>query len=218
MPSLPLPSLARRDSRYCLRDPLADLTDELIVARIPYGSRVLDLGCGDGRLLHLLQSTHGASIQGIDVDVESIAAALARGVPVIQADLDRGLAGFPDQSFDFAVLSQTLQQVLQPRIILQEMLRVARRALVLVPNFGYWRVRVQILLYGRAPVTETLPYEWYDTPNLHFMTMADFRDLVEVVGGRIVEELPMLAGRALGVTRLANIRADSALYVLEHRF
>lgn len=200
-----------------MRDPRQDLTDELIVSRIPFGSRVLDLGCGDGRLLELLHKTHGASVQGIDVDVDSISAALGRGVPVIQADLDRGLTSFPDQSFDFAILSQTLQQVLQPRVILQEMLRVARQALVVVPNFGYWRNRLQILLNGRAPVTAALPYEWYDTPNLHFMTLNDFRDLVEIVGARIVEEQPMVAGRALRNLWLANLRADTGLYRLERK-
>lgn len=203
--------------RYCLRDPLADLTDALILSQIPQGSRVLDLGCGDGRLLKLLHDQHGASVQGIDVDIDSISQALGRGVPVIQADLDRGLAGLTDHSFDFAVLSQTVQQVLQPRVILQEMLRVARQALVVAPNFGHWRARVQIMLHGRAPVTSALPYAWYDTPNLHFMTLSDFRDLVAVVNGRIVEELPMIAGRPLGSHWLSNLRADSALYLVERQ-
>ena len=211
------PNNHRLDRRYCMRDPLADLTDEQIVSRIPYGSRVLDLGCGDGRLLNLLHDTHGCSVQGIDVDMDAMAAALARGVPVIQNDLDRGLAGFPDHSFDFAVLSQTLQQVLQPRVILHEMLRVARQALIVVPNFGYWRIRLQILYNGRAPVTSALPYEWYDTPNLHFMTMNDFKDLVEVVKGRIVEELPMIEGRTLRNMWMSNLRADGALYLVERK-
>lgn len=194
-----------------------DLTDDLIVSRIPLGSRVLDLGCGDGRLLKILHDQHGASVQGIDVDVDSISQALGRGVPVIQADLDRGLAGLTDHSFDFAVLSQTVQQVLQPRVILQEMLRVARQALVVAPNFGHWRARLQIMISGRAPVTSALPYAWYDTPNLHFMTLSDFRDLVDVVHGRIVEELPLVAGRPLRSKWLSNLRADSALYVVERQ-
>ena len=194
-----------------------DLTDDLIVSRIPLGSRVLDLGCGDGRLLKILHDQHGASVQGIDVDVDSISQALGRGVPVIQADLDRGLAGLTDHSFDFAVLSQTVQQVLQPRVILQEMLRDARQALVVAPNFGHWRARLQIMISGRAPVTSALPYAWYDTPNLHFMTLSDFRDLVDVVHGRIVEELPLVAGRPLRSKWLSNLRADSALYVVERQ-
>src|SRR5215831_971962 len=205
----------RHERVYCMSDPLEKLTDETIIAQIPFGSRVLDLGCGDGRLLAQLRDRHGASVQGIELDRRGIIGALRNGVPVVHADLDRGLSGFPDRAFDFAVLSQTLQQVRHPRVILQEMLRVARQSLVVVPNFGYWRVRLGLLLWGRAPVTPSLPYEWYDTPNLHFMSMYDFRKLVEVVKGRIVKELPMLKGRAVDRAWAANLRAHAALYVLE---
>jgi methionine biosynthesis protein MetW len=207
----------KSDSRYCMPDPLATLTDETILAQIPSRSRVLDLGCGDGRLLARLRDEHGASIQGIELDVREIHAAMARGVPVIHADLDKGIPDFPDRSFDVAVLSQTLQQVRHPRLILDEMLRVAARALVVVPNFGHWKVRLQLLRHGRAPVTSSLPYEWYETPNLHFMSMRDFRDLVDVVNARIVKELPLINGRAIEQAWLANLRADSALYVLERK-
>jgi methionine biosynthesis protein MetW len=214
---LPMSNKTRdpREHVYCMSDPLERLTDEAIVAHIPFGSRVLDLGCGDGRLLKQLRDTHGASIQGLELDRRRIIGAMHNGVPVIQVDLDRGLAGFPDQAFDFAVLSQTLQQVRHPRVILQEMLRVAAQSLVVVPNFGYWRVLLGLLFWGRAPVTSALPYEWYDTPNLHFMSMHDFRELVTVVGGRIVKELPMIKGRTVDRAWAANLRADSALYVLE---
>lgn len=205
----------RRDRVYCMSDPLEKLTDETIIAQIPSGSRVLDLGCGDGRLLAQLRDTHGASIQGLELDRHQIIAAMHRGVPVVHADLDKGLEGFPDLAFDFAVLSQTLQQVRHPRVILQEMLRVARQSLVVVPNYGYWRVRWDHLTRGRAPVTAALPYEWYDTPNLHFMSMHDFRDLVAIVDGRVVKELPMIKGRPLDGAWGANLRADSALYVIE---
>lgn len=205
----------RNDRVYCMSDPLEKLTDETIVAQIPFGSRVLDLGCGDGRLLAQLRDAHGASIQGIELDRRQIVGSMRRGVPVVHVDLDKGLEGFPDRAFDFAVLSQTLQQVRHPRLILHEMLRVAAQALVVVPNFGYWRVRLGLLFWGRAPVTNALPYEWYDTPNLHFMSMHDFRELVEVVGGRIVKELPMIKGRAVDRAWAANLRADSALYVIE---
>lgn len=198
-------------------DPLASLTDETIIAQIPRSSRVLDLGCGDGRLLKRLRDTHGASVQGIELDQSQIVGALHNGVPVVCADLDRGLAGFPDHSFDFAVLSQTLQQVRHPRVILQEMLRVAAQSLVVVPNFGHWKVRLGLLLWGSAPKTAALPYEWYDTPNLHFMSINDFRSLVEVVGGRIVRELPMMGGRAVERAWAPNLRAENALYVLERK-
>jgi methionine biosynthesis protein MetW len=200
---------------YCMSDPLEKLTDEAIIAHISFGSRVLDLGCGDGRLLAQLRDKHGASIQGIELSRQSIIGAMHNGVPVVHTDLDKGLAGFPDLAFDFAVLSQTLQQVRHPRLILQEMLRVASRSLVVVPNYGYWKVRWDHVFRGRAPVTAALPYEWYDTPNLHFMSMLDFRELVTVVGGRIVKEAPMIKGRIVDRAWAANLRAESALYVLE---
>jgi methionine biosynthesis protein MetW len=200
---------------YCMADPLEKLTDDAIIAHIPEGSRVIDLGCGDGRLLAKLRGQHGASIQGIELNRRSIIGALRHGVPVVHSDLDKGLAGFPDQAFDFAVLSQTLQQVRHPRLILQEMLRVAKRSLVVVPNYGYWRARLDHFVWGRAPVTRALPYEWYDTPNLHFMSMLDFRELVGVVGGRIVKEAPMIHGKIVDRAYFANWRAESALYVLE---
>lgn len=202
------------DRRYCMPDPLAVLTDETILEQVPRGSRVLDLGCGDGRLLARLRDDHAASVQGIELDVSGIIASMEKGVPVIQADLDGGLAGFSDQSFDLAVLSQTLQQVRHPRLILREMLRVAREALIVVPNFAHWRVRAQIVRHGRAPKTAALPYEWYDTPNLHWMSMIDFRVLCDVLGAKIVREIPLRRGRPLSPTWLANLRADSAMYVL----
>ena len=196
-------------------DPFAVLTDEIIQAQISPGSRVLDLGCGDGRLLQTLRDSHQCKVQGIELDLHELTLAMNRGIPVIQGDLDRGLPIFPDDAFDFAVLSQTLQQVRQPRIIVQEMLRVARRALVVVPNFAHWRVRWKVGLHGRAPVTSQLPYEWYDTPNLHFMSMHDFRDLADLLRAEVIKELPIIRGRAVEGAWWANLRADSALYVLQ---
>lgn len=205
----------KKQRRFCMPDPFAVLTDEIIQAQIRPKSRVLDLGCGDGRLLQTLRDQYQCQVQGIELDLHEHHAAMHRGIPVLQGDLDRGLPSFPDHSFDFAVLSQTLQQVRQPRLIVQEMLRVARQALVVVPNFAHWKVRLKIGLHGRAPVTSQLPYEWYDTPNLHFMSMHDFRDLADLLKARIVKELPIIRGRAVEGAWLANLRADSALYVLE---
>ncbi len=201
--------------RYCLPDSSAALTDELIRSQIPSGSRVLDLGCGDGRLLAMLRDEQQCDTLGVELDRKQVVGAISRGVAVLQADLDEGVPDLPSDSFDVAVLSQTLQQVRHPKLVLQEMLRVARRALVLVPNFGNWKVRLQVVLYGRTPVTETLPYEWYNTPNLHFLSMHDFRDLVQRLNVRIVREVPIIAGRAVDHAWMANLRAQSALFVLE---
>ncbi len=201
--------------RYCVADPEAALIDRLILDQVNAGSRVLDLGCGDGRLLCRLRDERGCSIQGIELDHAQVLEAIRKGVPVLQADLDEGLGEVPDASFDFAVLSQTLQQVLKPQDLLMQMLRVARRILVVVPNFGHWRVRLQILLQGRAPMTTALPYDWYNTPNLHFLSMLDFHDLVEEMQLKIVGEIPVIRGRASPRAWAANLRADSALFVLE---
>lgn len=201
--------------RYCVADPEAALIDRLILAHVTEGSRVLDLGCGDGRLLCRLRDERKCSIQGIELDHTQVLEAIRKGVPVLQADLDEGLGEVPDASFDYAVLSQTLQQVLKPQDLLRQMLRVARQTLVVVPNFGHWRVRLQVLLQGRAPMTTALPYDWYNTPNLHFLSMIDFRDLVQEMRLRVVTEIPVIRGLAAPRAWAANLRADSALFVLE---
>lgn len=204
-----------KQRRYCLPNPSVALMDDIIVRHIDAKSRVVDLGCGDGRLLQTLRDQHGCSVLGVEVDHAAILDVMQRGVPVIQSDLDSGVSEIPDDSFDYAVLSQTLQQVRLPKDLLVEMLRIARKALVVVPNFGYWRVRLQILHSGRTPMTEALPYEWYESPNLHFMTMYDFRELVDGLGFRITRELPIIKGRVRSRVWAANLRADSALYLLE---
>ncbi|MEQ1852980.1 MAG: methionine biosynthesis protein MetW [Chthoniobacteraceae bacterium] len=201
--------------RYCMPDPTAALTDEILLQHVDRGSRVVDFGCGDGRLLAKLRDVHGCEVQGVDLDPENVLAAIDRGVPVVRANLDAGLSEFPNQSFDIAVLSQTLQQVLRPQFVLEEMLRVAKRGLVVVPNFGYWQVRFQVLWQGRAPITESLPYEWYNSPNIHFMTLRDFRSLCEKQGISIIREVPIIKRRAIPDAWGANLRAESALYVLE---
>lgn len=201
--------------RYSPPDATIGLTDELIQSQIPAGMRVLDLGCGDGRLLEILRDEQQCDVLGVELDPQQVIGAIERGVPILRADLDDGVPDLPSDSFDCAVLSQTLQQVRHPKLVLQEMLRVARRALVVVPNFGHWKVRLQVVLYGRTPVTDSLPYEWYNTPNLHFLSMHDFRVLARRLNFEIVRELPIIHGKAVDRAWLPNLRAESALYVLE---
>jgi methionine biosynthesis protein MetW len=198
--------------RYCMPDPQAAITDELLMQHIDHGSRVIDLGCGDGRLLEKLRDAHGCSVQGVELDLSEIYTCIGRGVPAIFMDLDQGLSTIPDDAFDIAVLSQTLRH---PAAVLSEMLRISRRALVVVPNFAHWRIRQQVVLSGRTPVTQALPYSWYNTPNLHFMSMADFRELTGRLNVRIVHEIPIIAGRSQRRAWLPNVRAESLFYILE---
>lgn len=201
--------------RIFLPDPRDVLADELLMQQIEPGSRVLDLGCGDGRLLARLRDERRCSVMGVERDDDLFVAAIEKGLPILKADLNVDLIDIPDRAFDYAVLSQTLQQVSRPKHLLNEIFRVARRALVVVPNFGHWKVRLQVAWAGRAPVTDSLPYEWFESPNVHFLTLRDFRELAARGNFRIEKELPIIGGRAVDRAWASNLRAHSALYVLE---
>ena len=177
-------------------------------------STVLDLGCGDGLLLKYLKQTRNARGYGIDIADANVLACVKNGVNVIQSDLERGLAGFDAGSFDCVILSQTLQAVRHTEQILLEMLRVGREAIVSFPNFGRWDVRLQIAL-GRMPVSPELPYEWYNTPNVHLFTIADFESFCSGHGIRILERVALNRGRP--VRTLANFFGSLAVYRFEKR-
>lgn len=203
------------NKRYCMPDPSSVLTDEIILREIPTGSRVLDLGCGSGRLLATLRDQHDCVVQGVELDTGETIEAIRRGIPIINDDIDAGLQYFPEDCFDFAVVSQTLQQLRRPLEVLDQVLRIANKVLVIIPNFAHWKVRWQVLIHGRAPVTTELPYEWYNSPNLHFMSMHDFRDLQKAGSFHIVKELPIIGNQSVNRAWMANIRAKSVLYILE---
>jgi methionine biosynthesis protein MetW len=173
------------------------------------GARVLDLGCGDGSLLRYLWQARQAPGYGVEIDDERVLACVANDVNVLQVDLESGLSLFADRSFDTVVLSLTLQAMRHQEAILREMLRVGREVIVSFPNFGHWSARVQVAL-GRMPVSETLPYEWYDTPNLHHCTITDFEDLCRKIGVRIRERLVLHQGKP--VTALPNLLGSLAVY------
>ena len=176
---------------------------------------MLDLGCGDGALLAHLAATRGVRGYGLEIDPEKVTAGIARGVNMIQADLDHGLSEFSDAAFDVVVMTQALQALQRPDHALADMLRVGQRAIVTFPNFGHWRVRLA-LLAGRMPVTPSLPDRWFDTPNIHLCTVADFEALCTARGWRIRRRALLKAGRAAqGFTnRWPNLLAEDALYEL----
>ena len=166
----------------------------LIAEMIEPGSRVLDVGCGDGSLLALLRDTRGVDGRGIELSREGVSACLAKGLPVIQGDADTDLADYPDDSFDYVVLTQTIQATRRPRVVLEHLLRIGRRAIVSFPNFGHWSVRLELALRGRMPVTDNMPYSWYDTPNIHFCTIRDFVALCDEVGAEMERAVALNAG------------------------
>jgi len=201
--------------RLQLPDSRAAVTNDLIIDQIERGSRVVDLGCGDAELLDRLRLEHQCDVLGVEFDADAFGKAIERGVPILQVDLNQGLQTLPAQSFDYAILSQTLQQIRRPLELLHDIFRVAKRAIVVVPNFGYWRIRLQVGLLGKAPVTDNLPYEWFESPNIHFLSMLDFRELAGRGNFRIVKEIPIIGTRAVDRAFCANLRAQSAVYVLE---
>lgn len=169
--------------------------DFLLVAdMVEPGSRVLDVGCGDGELLALLRDRRGVDGRGIELSREGVSRCLAKGLPVIQGDADTDLADYPDDAFDYVILSQTIQATRQPRVVLEHLLRIGRRAVVSFPNFGHWRIRLELGLRGRMPVTENLPYSWYDTPNIHFCTIRDFVGLCRETGAVMDRAVALDAG------------------------
>ena len=194
---------------------------EEILRLVPRGARVLDVGCGEGALLELLVTRNDVDGRGIEISPQGVSTCLARGLSVIQGDADRDLDYFPEQAFDYVILSQTLQAVQKPRHVLGELMRIGERAVVSLPNFGHWRVRLDLLLHGRMPVTGVLPEPWWATPNIHLCTVADFAALCDDLGLRIDSCAALAAGkapRAIDPGRaIENLRAESALFLLARR-
>ena len=192
-----------------------------IAGLVEKGSRVLDVGCGDGSLLRLLAESRGVDARGIELSQAGVNECVAKGLSVIQGDADTDLFYYPDQSFDYVILSQTLQATRQPRAVLEHMLRIGRRAIVSFPNFGHWKIRFQLLTKGRMPVTENLSYRWYETPNIHFCTISDFLDLANDVNAKI--EMGAALDREGQPTRvplpraLWNVFGEQAVFVLSKR-
>lgn len=192
----------------------------LIAEMIAPNARVLDVGCGDGQLLALLARTKNVDGRGIELSQEGVNACVTRGLSVIQGDADTDLRDYPDDAFDYVILSQTIQATRNPREVLLQMKRIGRRAVISFPNFGNWRVRLQLLWSGRMPVTRSLGHAWYDTPNIHLCTVRDFVALCEEAGFRIDDAMSVTGNRARRVGRpgtLDNLIAEDAVLLLSRK-
>ena len=185
---------------------------QAIAEWITPGSRVLDLGCGDGALLAYLEEGRQIAGYGVEISSEGVLASVKRGINVLQMNLEDGLSIFETASFDYVILSRTLQAMHNTEGILQEMLRVGRQGIVTFPNFGYWRNRLQVLA-GRMPVSEEIPYQWFDTPNIHLCTLDDFEDLCVEVGARVLQRVVIANGKDIRV--LPNLLGSLAVYRFE---
>ncbi len=185
----------------------------IIAGKVPPSSRVIDIGCGAGELLDYLARNRDCDARGMEISPAGVAAAVAKGLSVIQGNADTDLGDFPDQSFDVAILSQTLQATARPALVLDELLRIARVAIVSFPNFAYWRSRLSVALSGKMPVTKALPVEWYETSNIHLCSVGDFENLCAVRAINIQSALFMRDQKPISRT-LANLCAEQAIFIL----
>lgn len=200
-----------------IRQNLSARPDILAIADIiPPNCKILDLGCGDGSLLALLRKEKNVYGSGIEISQEKILDCVSAGVPVVQGNLNNGLKEFPDKSFDYVVLSQTLQAVKRPDQLLEEMMRVGKKTIVSIINIGYYSSRLQIMFLGKMPVTENLPHLWYDTPNIHLGTIRDFRNLCKEKKLNVIKEIP-IGGihEKLLAKIMPNLFAPTCVFVIE---
>ena len=195
-----------------VRDVLGRSDYAIISQLIEPNTRVLDVGCGEGELLQWLALHKQVDARGVEIVGSKVQRAIARGVSVYQGDIDQGLADYPDAAFDYVILSQTLQEVRKPLKVLKEMLRVGRRAIVAFPNFGHWTVRLAHLWSGRAPRTKLFPYDWYDSPNIHFLTVHDFEGLAAKENWTVEHSIYLSNDKE--VHRLPNLLAEVGVFLI----
>ena len=191
---------------------------KIIADLIENNTRVLDVGCGDGTLMEFLKDNKKIDIRGIEILKKNVQQCIGKGLTVIEGDAEKDLSQFPDGSFDFVILSQTLQAFLNPEKVISELLRVGKKAIVTIPNFGYWKVRLHLLIKGTMPVTRTLPDEWYNTPNLHMCTIKDFHNLCELDNINIVKSISVSSGKIGNIQKsnleIKNLTSEIGIFLV----
>ena len=196
-----------------------NLEDDVLAGLIDINSRVLDVGCGDGSLLLHLKKNKRVDGRGIEIDQIKVQESVAKGLAVIEGDAEKDLINYPDRSFDFAILNQSLQQFYDPRVVLNELLRIAKNAIVTIPNFGFWKVRLNLLFQGTMPVTKTLPNTWYNTPNLHMCTIKDFYNLCKLDNIQIVKSISVSGGKISNIQKsnleIKNLLSEIGIFLIK---
>jgi methionine biosynthesis protein MetW len=192
---------------------------KIISNLIDKNTRVLDVGCGDGTLMEYLKNSRKIDIRGIEISKNNVQKCLSKGLTVIEGDAEKDLLQFPDGSFDFVILSQTLQAFLTPEIVIKELLRVGKKAVVTIPNFGFWKVRLHLLLKGTMPITKNLPDEWYNTPNLHMCTLKDFYNFCENRNIKLDQSIALKNEKISTINKLnlniKNLSAELGIFLIE---
>ena len=195
------------------------IEDDVLAGLIDINSRVLDVGCGDGSLLLHLKKNKRVDGRGIEIDQIKVQESVAKGLAVIEGDAEKDLINYPDTSFDFAILNQSLQQFYDPRKVINELLRIAKNAIVTIPNFGYWKVRLSLLIGGQMPVTKTLPYTWYNTPNLHMCTLKDFYNLCALDNIKIVKSISVSSEKISDIQKsnleIKNLVSELGIFLIQ---
>ena len=193
---------------------------KIISDLIEKNTRVLDVGCGDGILMEYLKYNKEIDIRGIEISKDNVQKCLSKGLTVIEGDAEKDLLQFPDGSFDFVILSQTLQAFLNPEIVIQELLRVGKKAIVTIPNFGFWKVRLHLLIKGTMPITKNLPDEWYNTPNLHMCTIKDFYNFCENRRIKLDNSLALHNEKISSINKfnlnVKNLSAELGIFLIEN--
>jgi len=195
------------------------IEDDVLAGLIDINSRVLDVGCGDGSLLLHLKKNKRVDGRGIEIDQIKVQESVAKGLAVIEGDAEKDLINYPDTSFDFAILNQSLQQFYDPRKVINELLRIAKNAIVTIPYFGYWKVRLSLLIGGQMPVTKTLPYTWYNTPNLHMCTIKDFYNLCALDNIKIVKSISVSSEKISDIQKsnleIKNLVSELGIFLIQ---